>query len=235
MPRRKQLCKICKKEKEVLFEGDGVQYPVFFCADHGPDKVNVWKDWWDKYHDRWCQNNDFWDQPKEKPSCLMSYFCHKFKLHYGFPYTLDYSNPIPYKNKDFTMVRRILAMFDGNARRAKNYIDWVFAKRIKGTNYTINSLGFFASSKLANEYNAARLKSQTLRRSTHLPWSFLQWCSENCPEIFDKQELATWNDLNGLITHISSYGEDNIEGYVVAEAVKRNMLKDKYSYKKLEG
>jgi hypothetical protein len=231
--RKKNICKICGKKKDVTFEGNGVQYPVFSCPEHGQDERNEWARWWDLYHDRWKQNSEYWDQPREKPSCLVSYFCYKFREFYGYEYTLDCTNPVPYTSKDFIMARRILALFQGNAKRVKNYIDWVFAKRIK-KNYTINSFGFFSLPNLVNEYNAARAKSKILRRTTPLPQKFLKWCKEFHPNIFERQQFSTWDDLNGLVTYIKSRGKDNVEAIVVTEAVKQKMLHDENTCIKLE-
>jgi len=228
------VCKLCGKKKNITFEGDGVQYPVFSCPEHGLESRNEWARWWKQYHNRWQQKDEFWDQPREKPSCLVSYFCHKFKEFYGYEYTLDCTNPIPYTSKDFIMSRRILALFHGNARRAKNYINWVFEKRVKSVNYTVSSFGFFSSPQLVNEYNAARARSKIIRRSSSLPKNFVEWCKEHHPSIFERQQLSTWDDLNGLIAHIQLRGKDCVEALVVTEAVKRNMLSDENTYKKLE-
>jgi hypothetical protein len=89
--------------------------------------------------------------------------------------------------------------------------------------------------RFVNEYFQAKERSVVLKRSSVLPKDFLNWCRESCSKIFEKQELETWNDLNGLVTHISSYGSDNIEGFVVKEAVRRGMLESETTYKKLEG
>ena len=224
----------CGLEKEVIYEGDGiVEYPVFSCPDHGPNKRNEWSLWWNLYKDRWREDR-FWDNSADKLSCLVGYFCHYFKKFYEHPYIFTFANPNPYKDKDFVMARRILNMFQGNAREAKIYIRWVFAKRIRTPKYAVHSLGFFASQRFVNDYLYAKSRSNVLRRTTPLPKDFLSWCKDNYPEVFENQELETWNDLNGLISYIKSYGEDCIENYVVEEAVKRKMLLDKYSYKKLE-
>ena len=231
---KKILCS-CGKEKEISFENDGiVEYPIFSCPEHGPDKRNEWALWWNIYKDRWKELH-FWDNPADKLSCLVGYFCHTYQKFYNRPFVFSYANPNPYKDKDFVMARRILLMFKGNAREAKIYIRWVFQKRIRIPSYAVHSLGFFASQKFVNEYFQAKERSLILKRSSALPKDFLNWCRKSCPEIFEKQELETWNDLNGLVTHIISYGNNNIEGFVIKEAVQRGMLDSETTYKKLEG
>jgi len=225
---------VCGLEKEITFERDGeAEYPVFSCPEHGPDKRNEWALWWKTYKDRWKEDR-YWDKNADKLSCLVGYFCHLYFKFYDHPYVFAFSNPNPYRDKDFVMARRILTMFKWNAREAKVYLRWVFQKRVRTPNYSIHSLGFFASQKFVNEYFHAKARSKVLRRSTSLPKDFLKWCEETCPEIFQAQELSTWNDLNGLISHILSYGESGVENNVLEEAVKRGLLTDKYTYRKLE-
>jgi len=207
----------------VEFAGDGVQYPVFSCMEHGVQR-NDWEKWWNEYSHRW-KDKQYWNKtPQDNLSCLMGYFCHKFQEFYGYPFTFAISSPIPYNNKDFNMGRRILAMFDGDIADALVYIKWVFNKKVKTRKKPVTSLGFFALPDFINEFKHAKAMKKILKRSTPLPSGYLDWCRENCPEIFEKQGFKTWNDLNALVLFIRNFGSDNAEGQVVAEAVIRNML-----------
>lgn len=223
----------CGLEKEVGYSGSGVQYPVFSCPECGPDKVNEWERWWDKYSGLWKDPAN-WEEKKHHVSCMVGFMCAKFHEFYGHPYKFSFRSPVPFKDKAFTMARRILALFDGDARRAANYVKWAFHFKVRSRNYPITSFGFFASEKFVLEYEHARARAAVLRRSTPLPEEFLVWCRGDEAEIFELQELATWDDLNGLVTHVKCYGADNTEGRVVNEAVKRGMLPAGPEYKKLE-
>lgn len=225
-------CTVCGTEKEVSFEGDGVQYPVFCCPEHGPDERNEWKIWWDKYSELWKQK-DKWNSKADKASCLVGYFCSLYKDFYGNSYAFDYSNPIPYKSKEFVMTRRILAMFENDAIDAKVYIRWAFAKKAKTRNYPVTSLGFFASAPFINEYKIAKENSKVLKRHTRLPEVFVKWCEEKEPEVFQKHDLNTWNDLNNLVAFAGTYGKSGVEGKIVEEAVHRGML-PQTGFRKLE-
>lgn len=227
----KPSCALCGQEKEVSFEGNGIQYPVFSCPEHGPDERNEWELWWEQYSDRGLKK-EYWQNKKDQPSCVVSYFCNQYQEFYGFPYVMDYSNPIPYKNKEFTMARRILAMFGSEVMLIPNYIKWVFMKRVKTRKYPINSLGFFASSKFVNEYKAARARSSKPKRSTNIPKSFLQWCEENYPKVVEYHELESYNDLNVLIALTETSAAPN-EAAVVTEARKRGILPES-GYAQLE-
>lgn len=223
-------CK-CGQQQELDWQGDGVQYPVFSCPDCGPVR-NDWAKWWDEYKNIW-QDKENWKQKKHHVSCVVGYFVHKYKEHYDQPYTFSYSSPTPYTDKDFVMARRLLAMFEGNAWEVAQYIKWAFSKAISPS-YVVTGMGLFTKQDLANRFKVARARSKVIRRRTPLPKNFLEWCQENHPEIFELQELSSWNDLNGLVTSVKNYGSNNIEGKVVEEAVNRKMLPEGPEYRKLE-
>lgn len=232
--KEKPKCKTCGLDVEIIFEGKIVQYPVFFCQKCGL-KTNEWEKWWEIYSTRWQEN--YWDNPKDKPSCLIGYFCHKFNEFYGHPYTFDLSNPIPYKGKEFTMARRIIAMFDGNAKEAAHFIKWAFALKVKNRKKTITSLGFFTLPELINEYKHVKAQSIMLKRQTPLPEDFLNWCKQECANLFEKHDFKTWNDLNALVSFIKIYKTADLEKKVVYEAVNRKMLlviNNEPEFKKLE-
>jgi hypothetical protein len=192
----------------------------------------VWKKWWDQYS-QLHKDQANWQEKKHALSCLVGFFCAEYEKFYGHPYTFSVVTPQPFKNKDFTMARRILAMMDGDALRAANYIKWAFHFKVRRRSYPVRSMGFFASADFINDYNVARAQAAVLRRSTPLPPAFLAWCRENEPEIFDRTELAVWNNLNGLVAHVKARGIDGPERRVVEEAVKRGMLPPGPEYRKL--
>ena len=232
--RKKQVCHKCDSLLDVVFEGEGVQYPVFTCPECGPQK-NVWADWWSRYS-KLHLNPTAWNGGGDKRdllSCFVGRFCAMYQRFYNSPFTFSYTSPVPFKEKTFVMARRILAMFDGDAVAARKYLEWVFLHKIRTPKYTVRTLGFFASADFANEYRGYLAHLALLRRSTLLPPAFLAWCWENEPEIFDKTEFTVWNNLNGLVAHVKARGTDGPEKRVVEEAVKRGMLPPGPEYRKL--
>lgn len=207
----------------MTYAGDGVQYPVFVCPQCGTSGRNEWELWWSDYRFLW-QDNAKWDESRHKLPCLMGYFCARYAELYGHPFHFEYATPNPYKSKDFMMGRRLLAMFQDDAKAARTYVKWVFAFKIRNPNCAIRSFGFFVSQKFVAEFMQAKARARILRRSTPLPTEFIQWCLENAPEVFEHQELETWNDLNFLSTYVRQSGGGNIEAMVADEAVRRGML-----------
>jgi len=225
-------CK-CGLTKQVEFAGEGVQYPTFYCVSCGPDKRNEWEFWWNEYRDNW-KDDEKWDRLSDGLSCVVGFFCYFYEEFYGEPFAFSYQSVKPYTDKDFMMARRILAMFDGNAREIKTYIRWVFAKKIKTPKYGIQGLGFFSMQKFVNEYKQAKARAKRITRFGPLPKSFVNWCKENVPEIFESQELNSWNDLNGVVSVVKNYGKEGPEWCIAKEAVKIGMLPPGPEYRKLE-
>lgn len=229
--RKSGICK-CGAQKEIEWSGDDIQYPTFSCPNCGPER-NEWEIWWSKYKDTWKKPEN-WDKPADKLTCIVGYFCNKYKEFYNSPYTFSYANPIPYKDKDYVMARRLLVMFDGNARDVKIYIRWVFKIIVKRPSYVVTSIGFLIKPEFVNRFKAAKARNQKIGRSSKLPKDFIVWCAIKHPSIFDRQELSVWNDLNGLVTHVKTYGDNNVESKVVEEAVRRGMLPAGPEYRNLE-
>lgn len=234
MSKNNQFCDKCNKKLEIIFRGDKIQYPVFSCPEHGEMK-NEWERWYDEYSTRW-QEKERWLKNNEKLSCLIGYFCHKFFEFYGFSYTFDISNPIPYKNKDFMNGRKILSLLDNDAIDAKIYIRWVFEKKIVTTKRKITSLGFFVSSQFVNEYKYIKSQNTKITRSTELPNEFLNWCKNNT-QIFEKHSLKTVNDLVMLISYSRKFPLSESEEKVLNEAVNFKLIEkenNKYIAKGME-
>lgn len=234
MGRKKKhmVCK-CGMDKGVIFAGTGVQYPTFFCHECGPDKRNEWEIWWSAYKDTW-KDESKWDRPADALVCVVGFFCYYYEQFYGEPFAFSYQSAKPYTDKDFIMARRLLTMFQGDAKDVKTYIRWVFAKKIKTPKYEVDSLGFFTLQKFVNEYRRAKARARTLTRFSKLPNDFIDWCKTNANEVFESQELETWNDLNGIVSVVKSYGEDGSEWVVAQEAVRRGMLPPGPEFRKLE-
>jgi hypothetical protein len=225
----------CGLEQEISWGGDRIQYPVFSCPTCGPSK-NEWEVWWNKYKDLW-KDKENWQNKKDAISCIVGYFCHKYEEFYGNSFSFSYSSPTPFKDKEFTMARRLLAMFEGNAWEVAQYIKWGFPNVVKNPQYCVTGLGFFTKADIAIRFKNIRAQSRVIRRRTPLPKDFLEWCQANHPDIFERQELHTWNDLNGIVTHVKSYGLENVEGFIVEEAIRRRLLisgEDGVQYRKLE-
>ena len=83
-------------------------------------------------------------------------------------------------------------------------------------------------------FQASTRKEQSHSKAHAIAKKLIQWCEDNYPTIFELQEIETWNDLNGLVTHVKSYGLECIEGKVVSEAVRRRMLPEGPEYRRLE-
>lgn len=218
------LCSLCKKEMDIEYHEDGnIIYPVFSCNEHGIK--NIWKEWWENYSDLW-KIDDKWSDKKDLPTCIVSYILYKHKEKFGFSFKMNKSNPVIYCSREYKDARKIILNFGEDYQSIRNYLKWCFSEKIKKN--PIKSFGYFAHTELINEYLFSKHKSKKIIRSTKLPEDFLEWVKNNYPDIINKYELSTYNDLNCMVPI-----ENNDVENIINEARNRKILPQS-GIKKLE-
>jgi hypothetical protein len=201
--------------------------PIFTCEKCG-DRELTWKKFYDEYLQLFRDKSN-WGVKKHQVSCIIGFFCHMYKEFYGTDYVFVPQNPNPYGCKEVKDSLKLLATFSGNAHDVRKYIFWVFKKIIKqSTNLT--AFAYINSPSIIRKYKLYAEKKNRLTRSSKLPKQFLDWCKQNAPELFDKYELETMNDLGALSSYLKEYddGTDQFvdERGVVSEARKYKLIKE---------
>lgn len=153
----------------------------------------------------------------------------RYEKFYNTEYVFVPQNPNPYGSKECRDAWAILSAFNGDAREVGKYIQWFFKHGInKNTNIT--SFGYLGTPAIIRKYKLHAEKSKYLTRASILPKEYLSWCEDNVPEIFDKYELTTMNDLGALLKYVVTYsGEissDSAEFQAISQAVKMTLIKD---------
>lgn len=149
-----------------------------------------------------------------------------YKEFYGTAYVFVPKNPNPYGCKECKDAWQLLAAFDGNAHDVRKYIYWLFKRGInKNTNIT--HFGYINTPGLIRKYKLYARKKKILRRESRLPKSFIQWCTENAPSIFDKYNMETMNDLGAMLSFYKMYAETkrlDTEFDVILEAKRLGLV-----------
>lgn len=222
--RRPSQCKKCPGKYKLTYEDNA---PIYTC-DKCADKELTWKKFYTEYLDLF-KNKENWDNKKDQVSCIIGFFCHMYEEFYDTAYIFVPKNPNPYGAKECKDTWSLLAAFDGDAHEVRRYIFWLFKKGIN-KNTTITHFGYINTPGLIRKYNLYAKRKHILRRESKLPSAFVDWCKKNTPEIFDRYELTTMNDLGMMVNYVGVYDfeifKDADERKVLAQAAKHNLTKD---------
>jgi len=100
---------------------------------------------------------------------FLAYICKRFKDTFGRNFSVTIQN-CPSKSPDIYAIKRIIAMLGTtNMRTVKEYIDWVYDKKIVPKRTRIRKVGYFLTSGFGNEFYFDRKQAPKIKRSTELP------------------------------------------------------------------
>src|SRR4030067_2910326 len=106
---------------------------------------------------------------KWKPVHHLSYLTKRYEEIYGkrFSFTLDRA---PGKCTEIYLVKKLMAVLGtSNQRIIKEYVDWVYDKKVIPQSLKFRSIGFFANPKFCNEFHLETIEKSKIGRGTSLP------------------------------------------------------------------
>jgi hypothetical protein len=198
--------------------------PIFTCDRCGHEEL-TWKKFYNEYLQLYSVKEN-WDNKKDQVSCIIGFFCHMYRDFYGTDYVFVPKNPNPYGAKECKDAWSLLAAFSGDAHEVRKYVYWVFKKGIN-KNITITHFGYINTPGLIRRYNLYAKRKKILRRESKLPKAFIDWCNTNVPDIFEKYNLETMNDLGAMLSFYKTYSESRnmeTEFDVILEAKKSGLI-----------
>ena len=201
MGRNKQIIhapKKCGGELEVEYTEDNI--PILRCnlCDH---EIDDWVRWETKYKNMW-ELEENWSDKKNHLSVLLGYFCARYKDYYGIGYTLSLNEKGLFRGPEINVMRRIYRMLHQDVMACKDYIDFIFARKVQKRKKRISSLSYLAVQDFVQEYRLAKESQKKIRRSTNLPEKMVRWVEEFTPGVREYVELRDFGDLNLLLTHV---------------------------------
>lgn len=172
------------------------------------------------------RDKENWKIKKHQASCILGCFCYAYKKKYGVDFTFIPQNPNPFSSKEIKDIRILLNAFNGDAVSVRKYIKWIFTKAITSST-KITSFGYLVTPNLIRKY---KLKVRDKpNRASNLPKSFLSWLKENIPEILERYELSTYNDLSALLSHYNKFSDSvnlTVEKDVLNQAESMELIID---------
>lgn len=137
------------------------------------------------------------DVSEWKPLHILSYFCKKYQEQYNVKYSFKFNTPLPSKCFEIFQVKRLGMLLSSNPKILKEYIDWVYDKKVIKAKRRLTSISFMTNEGVTQEYKINVLLSNNIStnidRSTPLP--------DNYKEAF--QEAGTSIQTYGELCFIS--------------------------------
>jgi len=122
---------------------------------------------------------------------LLAYLCKKYEAHYGLKYSFTFNNPAPSKSFEVYQIKKLSNMLSSNPQILKDYIDWVFDKKIIEKKKRITSLGYFTHIDVVNEFKFKFLfNKKQITRTDQLPSNIASICAQHSFTINTYGELA---------------------------------------------
>lgn len=119
---------------------------------------------------------------------LLGYVCDRYKKLYNREYSIPIKGA-PGKCSEMFFIRNMIrTLGTSDINIAKEYVDWVYDKKIIPSNKKIKTFSYFMMTGLVNEFQFEKTESEIIKRSTELPNNY--------------KEIA-----NSLNVSVSTYGD----------------------------
>jgi hypothetical protein len=128
---------------------------------------------------------------------LLGYFCQKYKEFYKTDYQFGYDKPQPSKCMEVFTIQRLLLLVSSDPVTIKDYIDFVFEKRVSKSKRKLTSITFMMADFLMTEfktiYQLKQTPNQKIDRTTKLPKTALNFLK------LKNIQIETYGDVGFLI------------------------------------
>jgi len=122
---------------------------------------------------------------------LLAYLCKKYEAYYGLKYSFTFNNPAPSKSYEVYQIKKLSNMLSSDPQILKDYLDWVFEKKIIEKKKRITSLGYFTHIDVVNEFKFKFLfNKKQITRTDALPDNVAIICVKHNFKIKTYGELA---------------------------------------------
>src|SRR3990172_8139353 len=144
-----------------------------------------------------------WNSKRDHLMCLLGYFANLYQRHYGVPFTFSLNERGLFNGKEVFCIRKTYSLLGNDAFLAKEYIDWIFARKVVRKNKQITSMSFLAVPELIQEFKLYRQKWKRITRDRPIPEKMILWIKENTAEVLNHVSLRDFGELRMAL---SAYG-----------------------------
>jgi len=109
---------------------------------------------------------------------LLGYICKRYKDFFGTSFAISVKGA-PSKCSEIYQIRQIMATLQtSDTKIIKDYIDYIFDKKIILNKVKLKKIGFFITQGFATEFYLDRKQKNIIKRSTPLPQEYLNVAQE---------------------------------------------------------
>lgn len=122
---------------------------------------------------------------------LLAYLCRKYEAYYGLKYSFRFNNPTPSKSYEVYQIKKLASMLSSDPQILKNYLDWVFDKKIFEKKKIITSLGYFTHIDIVNDFKFKFLfNKKEILRTDRLEQNIVSICTRHGHHVKTYGDLA---------------------------------------------
>lgn len=189
--------KSCGGTMEVLYNKNNIPY---LQCDRCSHKINDWVAWEEQYKDIW-QDQENWKAKKNHLTCILGYFCARYKDYYGIDYTLSLNEKGLFRGSEINVLRRLYVMLENDPWKVKEYIDFIFNRKVQKRKKRITNLSYLVVQDFVQEFKLHVEQAKFVTRSTPLPSAMIAWVKKFAPEVENSVVLNDYGDLHLLLSH----------------------------------
>jgi len=146
---------------------------------------------WQKFLSRLEKEYKTIPQNEWKAIHILSYICERYERLYKIKYVVAIAKAAPSKCTEMFIVNKLFFMLNTiDAVKVKDYVDWVFDKKIIPKKMRINKLSLFIAAGITNEYLLETKKAKRLTRSLPVQPSYIAIANELGIQIETYGDLA---------------------------------------------
>jgi len=110
---------------------------------------------------------------------LLAFLCQRYKQYYNLDFTFSFKGS-PSKCREVFEINKLGQMLSSDPKILKDYIGWVFDKKVIERKKRITSLGYFTHPEIVNEYKFKFLfTKKEIKRTDALPANVVDICNQH--------------------------------------------------------
>jgi len=169
-------------------------------------------------------------QEKWKAAQMLRYFCLKYETHYKQRFLFNSANV--FVGKEIRDMKLMLERLSNDAKKAIQYVDWIFEVKIKDLK-GIEQTGIMPYASVINEFNRLRGGNGVVNidRKQPVESSFIEWIKQTTSLTFQNTyNYKTLEDLFWLVDAVEAK-EGNVDVQaVVIEGRRRGIIPQEGNY-----